>query len=195
MSLNSINNILSVLEAQAKWHQQPFLRLLKCWNEVVGTVIAAHTQPLSIQRDVLHVATSSAAWAQNLTFERRRLLLKLNERLPTPLVDIHFSTFGWQSAKNTTIKQQTPSKQEHPSYLGDNLTVSPDDMSTWKPGDDKISDDVPTAKDVNAAFRNWAKAVQARTHNLPLCPQCQCPTPNGELQRWGVCAICAAKQF
>ncbi|NEP50291.1 MAG: DUF721 domain-containing protein, partial [Moorea sp. SIO3C2] len=31
--------------------------------------------------------------------------------------------------------------------------------------------------------------------NLPLCPQCKCPTPPGELQRWDVCGLCAIKQW
>ena len=163
MSLKSINDILDVLEKQAKWQEQPFQRLLKFWPEIVGPVVAANTRPLSIQRDVLSVATSSAAWAQNLTFGRSSLLLKLNKNLPTPLVDIRFSTANW----------------EHPSYLGDEIS---------RP-------DVKPTKDVNAAFGHWTKIMRSRSHGLPLCPQCQSPTPPGELQRWEVCSVCAAKQF
>ena len=181
MSLKSVNDILGVLQIQNLLQEQPFPRLLKCWSEVVGAVVAAHTQPLSIQRDVLRVATSSAAWAQNLTFERQRLLLKLNEKLPTPLVDIRFSTAGWQRPQDIGKQQQTLSPHEHPSYLGDDISVSGDVM--------------PTTKNANAAFGHWAKAMQGRSHNLPLCPQCQSPTPPGEIQRWGVCFICATKQF
>ncbi|MEH2070793.1 MAG: DciA family protein [Nostoc sp.] len=180
MSLKSVNDILDVLEKQAKWQEQPFQRLLKCWTEVVGSVVAAQTRPLSIQRDVLWVATSSAAWAQNLTFGRSPLLLKLNKKLPTPLVDIRFSTAGWQHPSVEPKQQQTISPHEHPSYLSDRIS-RPDSR--------------PSIQDANAAFGHWAKIVQARSHNLPLCPQCQCPTPLGELQRWSVCSICAAKQF
>ncbi|MFM7370626.1 MAG: DciA family protein, partial [Sphaerospermopsis kisseleviana] len=68
MSLKSVNDILGILQLEAQWQEQPFSRLLKCWQEVVGVKVAAQTRPLSIQRDVLWVATSSAAWAQNLTF-------------------------------------------------------------------------------------------------------------------------------
>jgi len=180
MSLKSVNDILGVIEKQAKWQEQPLQRLLKCWVEVVGTVVAAHTQPLSIQRDVLWVATSSAAWAQNLSFGRSQLLLKLNEKLPTPLVDIRFSTAGWQHSPLISKEQQTVLPCEHPSYLGDE--VSHRDVK-------------PTIKDANSAFGHWAKTMQTRSHGLPLCPQCQCPTPPGELQRWGVCSFCAAKQL
>jgi len=178
MSFKSVNDILGVLEVQAK--EQPFQRLLKCWSEVVGTAVAAHTQPLSIQRDVLRVATSSAAWAQNLTFDRQRLLLKLNEKLPIALVDIRFSTAGWQRPKDTKSEQKIFLSSQHPSYLGNGMRI----------GGDVIS----TTKNANAVFEHWARTVQARSHGLPVCPQCHCPTPPGELQRWRVCSLCAAKQ-
>ncbi|MEC4814373.1 MAG: DciA family protein [Scytonema sp. PMC 1069.18] len=181
MSFKSINDILSVLEAQAKWQEQPFQRLLKCWTEIVGTKVANYTRPLSIQRNVLWVATPSAAWAQNLTFERKRLLLKLNEMLSLNLVDIHFSTAGWQLPKNSDNRQQRLLPQEHPSYLGD-VNLSNQDISL-------------SSQDVHETFQHWAKIVQERSHNLPLCPSCHCPTPQGELQRWGICSLCAAKKF
>ncbi|WP_375514182.1 DUF721 domain-containing protein [uncultured Nostoc sp.] len=179
MSLKSINDILGALEKQAKWQEQPFQRLLKFWPEVVGSVVAANTRPLSIQRHVLSVATSSAAWAQNLTFGRSSLLLKLNKNLPTPLVDIRFSTANWQNPSVERKQQKTVSPHEHPSYLGDEIS---------RP-------DVTPIKDVNAAFGHWTKIMRSRAHGLPLCPQCQSPTPPGELQRWEVCSVCAAKQF
>ncbi|MUH00182.1 DUF721 domain-containing protein [Scytonema sp. UIC 10036] len=179
MSLKSINNILSVLETQSKWQEQPFPQLLKHWSEIVGAAVAAHTQPVSVQRDVLRVATSSAAWAQNLTFERKRLLLKLNDKLSLSLVDIHFSTAGWQRPKEKLAKEQI-SAREHPSYVG---------------GADSPCKLTAPAFDANATFQHWAKRVQARSHSLPLCPACHSPTPLGELQRWQVCSICAAKQF
>ncbi|KAB8335086.1 DUF721 domain-containing protein [Scytonema tolypothrichoides VB-61278] len=181
MSLKSINDILEVLAAQPEWQEPPFQRLLACWTQVVGSVIVAHTKPLSLQRDVLRVATSSAAWAQNLTFERQRLILKLNQKLSIGLKDIHFSTAGWQRPQNIAKEQQTILLSEHPSYVGDGMSIDDGDLT-------------PKAKDASAAFQNWARTVQGRSHNLPLCPLCHCPTPPGELQRWGVCSLCAAKQ-
>ena len=181
MSLKSVNDILGVLEQQAKWQEQPFARLLQCWTEVVGAVVAAHTRPLSIQRDVLRVATSSAAWAQNLTFGRQALLLKLNQKLSTGLVDIRFSTAEWRRLPEVVQQSAAILPQEHPSYLGDVSSPS--------------HDGTPTIENANTAFGNWAKKIQARSHGLPVCPQCQCPTPPGELQRWLVCSFCAAKQL
>ncbi|MCC5634539.1 DciA family protein [Nostoc sp. CHAB 5844] len=180
MSWKSVNDILGFLEQQARWQEQPLQKVLQFWAEVVGAVAANHTQPLVIQRDVLRVATSSAAWAQNLAFKRQIILLKLNEKLPTPLADIRFSTAGWQhpSAKP---QQLTGLPQEHPSYLGNVSNVH--------------RDDPPAQENPQTAFSQWAEKMQVRSHGLPLCPQCQCPTPPGELQRWQVCVICASKQF
>lgn len=180
MALKSVNDILGVLEQQAQWREQPLQKLLQSWAEVVGSKVAAHTRPLSIQRQVLWVATSSAAWAQNMTFSRQTLMVKLNQKLPEPLLDIRFSTAGW-AVPPELPKQKLVVPQDHPSYLG-SLSSSRRQMH-------------PHIQNVDTAFGSWAQKIQVRSHNLPLCPQCQCPTPPGELQRWQVCCVCAAKQF
>ncbi|MBD2022135.1 DUF721 domain-containing protein [Leptolyngbya sp. FACHB-36] len=183
MALNSISQVLTGLEAQYQSpERQQLQRLLQCWVEAVGPAAATQTQPLAVQRGVLRVATSSAAWAQNLMFDRRRILEKLNPHLPTPLTDIRFSTAQWQDRKAIVSsfgsEQQTQLWQAHPSRLA----AVPQPRST------EFSD--PTQ-----AFQQWAASVQSRMQDLPLCPECQCPTPAGELDRWSVCAHCAAKQW
>ncbi|WP_353929928.1 DciA family protein [Okeanomitos corallinicola TIOX110] len=178
MSLKSVNDILGILALETQREQQPFQQLLKYWPEVVGTKVALQTRPLSIQRDVLSVATASAAWAQNLTFQRQSLLLKLNTKLPQPLVNIRFSTAEWKRSPLLIPQEQTLSPQDHPSYLGENMFMSPVKNSR---------------ESANIAFENWARMKQERSQYLSLCPQCQCPTPAGELQHWGVCSPCRAK--
>lgn len=176
MPFNSLDRVLSAIAQQNNLQQQPFQLALKYWAEAVGEAVAAHTQLLSIQRDVLWVATSSASWAQTLTFERQRILAKLNQKLPSPLTDIRFSTAQWQR-KDATANSLV-FRRDHPSSIA---ATAP--MSTGK------------SKDPKSAFAQWAKTTQARSHNLPLCPQCQSPTPPGEIQRWQVCCLCAAKNF
>ncbi|MDJ0800621.1 MAG: DciA family protein [Calothrix sp. MO_167.B12] len=180
MSWNSVNHILGCLQIESQLEEQPLQIILRLWTEVVGEAIAAHTQPLLIQRGVLRVATPSAAWAQNLAFERRRLLVKINAVVPSPLKDIRFSTAGWQSSQANTTIETTASPQEHPSYLG----------ST-----DLSSRDRTINQNAHAAFEHWARKINKRSQTLPLCPQCQCPTPPGELERWQLCSLCIAKQF
>lgn len=94
---NSINQILGVLENQPHLEgAKQFRGLLKLWPEIVGAKAAQHTRPYSISRDVLYVATSSSAWAQELKFRRSFILKKLNAQFPNLIVNIRFSTAEWQ---------------------------------------------------------------------------------------------------
>ena len=181
----SLEHILGSLKEESGWQDQPFHRLLNYWPEAVGTVVAAHTRPTSIQREVLWVATSSAVWAQELSFGRQRILAKLNAYLPSPLLDIRFSTAQWQRTQNSrsSADEQTTvdAWRSHPSLVLNAPQV--------------LSSEKPHYQNPDEAFKNWAKVMQRRSRNLPLCPQCQCPTPEGELRRWGICSICVAKQW
>jgi predicted nucleic acid-binding Zn ribbon protein len=183
MSLKSVNQILDILKTQAQLQEPPLVMLIKCWQDIVGSACASHTRPVMIQRDVLRVATSSASWAQNLTFERKRLLLKVNELLTDKLVDIHFSTAGWHSLPLAKPEKKIVLPSEHPSFV-DSHEQSPNlNVNNFH------------SRRADRAFSNWAERVKARSHNLPLCSNCQCPTPPGELERWGVCALCGAKRL
>ena len=182
MSFDSLNHVLGSLENQERWQgRRQFQQLLACWTEVVGAIVAAQTRPLSMQRKVLQVATSSSAWAQNLAFERHLILAKLNDRLSLGLTDIRFSTAQWQSVSlNSTASSETLALwKSHPSRL----EVAPPPSAA-----------VPI-NDPQTAFRNWARIVRGQSQHLPLCPVCHCPTPEGELIRWAVCSLCAAKEM
>lgn len=184
MAFRSVQQVFESLEQQAVWqaHQQ-FQQLLAHWSRAVGLAVAAQTRPLKIRQQVLYVATSSAAWCQTLTFERQRILAKLNPLLPEPLVDIRFSTAQWhQQGQPHSERQKTDIWHDHPSRIAANSALLP--QQVLQPPADSI-----------AAFENWAKLVKRRSQHLPPCPGCNCPTPEGELQRWSVCACCAAKHF
>lgn len=174
MTFQSLHQVLNAIETQEEWKgRQQLQHIRTCWLEIVGRVVSDHTRPIAIQREVLQVATSGSAWAQTLSFERHRILLKLNSRVSSSLTDIHFSTAHW----HTPISQSPQSSDleaQHPSWIG----------ST------KRSPRPQAPQTATAAFHQWATLVQERSNHLPLCPTCQCPTPPGELQRWAVCAIC-----
>lgn len=182
MSFESLNRVLGSLQNQSEWQQhQQFQYLRRCWPEVVGPVVEAQTRPFAItQQQVLKVAASSSVWAQNLAFERQRILDKLNAKLLQPLVDIRFSTTQWHSPPQPqpSFKQL---QQSHPSQLPQEATSA-------------IAPVIKSAGP-NLAFTRWANQIQARSRSLPLCPQCQCPTPPGELQRWAICSLCVTKQW
>ncbi len=184
MTFQHLQGVLDSLEAQySPLEATQLQQVLRHWSDVVGVAVAAQTRPITVQREVLKVATANAGWAQNLVFERRRILDKLNALLTLPLSDIRFSTTQWHSPDNRQALDEAERSMlwvNHPSKI----------------------DDVPIPKanlhntaDPKAAFRYWTTVMQSRTQHLPLCPQCECPTPSGEIERWSICAVCAAKQW
>lgn len=178
MTLRSLHQVLTTIEAQEEWKARQQLQQVRtCWLEIVGQVVSQHTRPIAIHNQTLKVATSGSAWAQTLSFERHRILAKLNPRLSAPLGEIHFSTAHWQQP--TARSPQPPvGDPHHPSWVGQPTERSPR----------------PEPGDAATAFRQWAAHMQGRSKQLPLCPQCQCPTPPGELDRWACCSICVSRQ-
>jgi predicted nucleic acid-binding Zn ribbon protein len=197
MSLKSLPQLLNSISNQESWRgRRQFQTLLVCWSELVGPAVAAQTRPTSLQRQVLQVATSSSAWAQNLAFERHTILKKVNARLALDLTDIRFSTGHWQShwSPNHQGLQQIGNSVENDSEVAilwrDHPSRVPHLASPRRSG---APPDLP--HDPQAAFLRWARSVRVQAQHLPLCPTCQSPTPEGELNRWSVCAHCAAKRF
>jgi len=182
MVWRSLQHVLGSFEAQANWQQrQQFQRLQRHWATVVGPGVAAQTRPIAIQAETLKVATSSAMWAQNLMFERQRILAKLNAKLPFTLKDIRFSTAQWYDSQELDIVSEAERVwQHHPSRLSAPQPRSPQNLRPSDPA---------------TAFQQWAEIVRSRSHTFPLCPLCQCPTPKGELERWAKCSLCAAKSW
>ena len=184
-SLSQILGYLKIMERSPQ--QQNFQQLMECWEQVLG-VMARQTKPLHIERGVLYVATSSATVSQELSFLVPQLLKKLNHLLSIPLDNIRFSTAQWHTRLSLSQSIQTEKNdwQQHPSRIPQ-LKKLPLANSTPK---NKNSQQNP-----QTTFQNWAKAIRNRYQTLPLCPQCQSPTPPGEIQRWSVCAICTTKQW
>ncbi|MBW4518361.1 MAG: DUF721 domain-containing protein [Scytolyngbya sp. HA4215-MV1] len=187
MSLKSLHDVLGSLENHYKRaDQQQFQHLLQCWSQVVGSVVAAQTRPLSIYRGILKVATASSVWSQNLSFERQRILEKLNAQLATPLVDIRFSAARWDTQQDIPASNGSDLQdvlwQNHPSRI-------------HTAGRSTKLASLRELTDPNAAFQFWAERIKRRSQHLPLCPRCSCPTPPGELQRWSLCSLCAAKRW
>lgn len=187
MPFESLNHILSGWQEQPEFQEfQEFQRLLVCWREVVKPALHSHTRPVSVSRGILSVATSSSALVQDLMFQRSQILKALNACLSNPLTDIRFSTAQWQphstTAKKSEERKESVLISEHPSFVTPPLSL---------PAQSQIAD----SNDPAIVFQAWAEKVKARSQHLPLCPQCQSPTPTGELQRWGICAICATQGF
>jgi predicted nucleic acid-binding Zn ribbon protein len=169
--LKSFDAILHQLQSDPIWSKSLQLqRILSCWNQVVGATVAQHTQPLRLQQHQLVVATSTAAWAQNLALQRHLILNKLNPLLPQPLRDIRFISGEWH--RHRTSPALAPS------------------VFSAQPASTARGQVLPKPSSPAEAFQRWSTIVKQRSTSLPRCPGCQCPTPEHELQRWSMCGHC-----
>ncbi len=171
MTLQDINHLLKKILSQLPWEKQKqYYEVKKAWEETVNQRIAQHTKILGLREGVLLVATKSAPWAQQLTLQRQSLLAKINRLLETPIKDIRFTTAGWHDTTATRVDTTTQSEetQNHPSLV--NFSETP------PPGDN--------------AFQQWLETIKKRRADNAICPICNCFCPPGELQRWGMCALC-----
>jgi len=177
MGLEGLNGIIKGLESQESWQSQRQFRLVVMhWPKVVGFAVARQTRPVSIQRSSLYVATATATWAHTLTYERLNILRKLNRHQKTPLKNIRFSTAQWaQPASNTLTSDRG---KNHPSYVGEAAIESSG-----------------VALNPNDAFAQWSQTMRQLQQAQPICPKCECACPQGELNRWAVCALCATQKW
>jgi hypothetical protein len=61
------------------------------WPELVGSEVAAHSQPARWQGNTLVVRVEHPAWIQELTYLKPQMIESIKEKLPkTPIKDIRF---------------------------------------------------------------------------------------------------------
>ena len=181
MTFKSIDNVLDAIAKQPSWEKQrQYHQVVEHWRKVVNNKVAKHTKPLYLQRQILWVATPNSVWSQNLSLQRYSLIKKLNQFLEKPIMDIRFSSARWYQKHQSGVNDIS-NLSLHPSSLNVDLEFSSPETS------------LPTTP--QEAFQKWMETLKRRSHYLSTCPACNCPTPEGELKRWQVCACCAAKQF
>jgi predicted nucleic acid-binding Zn ribbon protein len=187
MTTQSIQEILEVIAQQPQWQKcQQYHHVIKCWHQVVNDKIAQHTRILYLKRQVLWVATDSSVWAQNLSLQRYTLVKKLNQLLddPDPLRDIRFSPALWNETKKkeTNLEETSDSLQDFHRLNGEAQQSS------------QLNQEVSQTLTPQSALSKWLEVIRRRSQFLPLCPICQCPTPEEELKRWKMCGHCEIKQ-
>jgi len=68
---------------------------LEIWPEVVGKLIAAHSEAISLEGGVLHVRVDSSVWAQELTMQQSQIKAGFARRLGEGAVTgIRFTSAG-----------------------------------------------------------------------------------------------------
>lgn len=181
--MQSLQALMQQLERSPQWRDSAsFRKLLAIWPELVGTAVAQHSQPYQIQRDVLQVAVSSAAWAQTLTFERQRILTKLHAQVPDLAIDIRdirFAPGRWQQLKR---RKKSVAKERSRFFQGTSAIAPPTLQAP--------TSFQPLPKTPEDAFQQWSERLRTQYTHQSICPQCQRPCPSQELKRWPACAIC-----
>ncbi len=181
MALEGLDGLIKGLEKQASWQAQRQFRLVvRHWPKAVGFAVARQTRPVSIQRSTLYVATATPTWAQTLGYERLNILRKLNQHQRQPLKNIRFSTAQW--AQPSKPDGPTPLAKQHPSYA--TPKISP-----------LSSTPAASPQSPQEAFTRWAAIVQQMQDGQALCSCCRCHCPQGEIDRWSVCSLCAVKAW
>ncbi|PSR14032.1 DUF721 domain-containing protein [filamentous cyanobacterium CCP3] len=186
MPLDSIHTVIHQLEQQPRWRSRgQFRQVLNHWTAVVGEGVARQAAPVRLDQDVLHVAVVNPMWAQTLTLERLRILAKLNDCLNLNLSDIRFSSGDWyrQNKSGKIAAAPASSSPELPEWLRQHPSYEPR----------AIPRSLQRPQTPAESFERWAGMTQQLAAQQPLCPQCQCPCPTGELKRWGRCSICAVE--
>jgi predicted nucleic acid-binding Zn ribbon protein len=184
MAFDPIEGLLKRLDRLPAWRSnQPFLQLCQQWPEIVGAAVAGHARPLSVRQGVLFVAVSNPAWAQTLTFERSRLVAKINRAIEPPfnppLTDARFSTGRWFDAPDRpTLAPKGSARPDRPPQAG--REMPPDRVR-------------PAS--ATEAFEQWAARVKQQAKRYDPCPRCGRGTPPAELDRWGACAPCMSDRW
>ena len=193
LHLNSVEQILQQLEQQPGWEKfREYRQLLKCWSNTVDRNTAKHTRPLYISRQVLWVATSSAARAQELSFQRYSLLKRLNRQLAFELRDLRFSSSQWHQS---SYDSSQPSLFQISDRQKSRTEVNRPFVSQKLRDESQSSfDDRSSPAKAKSAVRQWLKTLQHRQQLSVACPICNAPTSQGELERWNSCYHCVAQK-
>ncbi|MEM8502567.1 MAG: DUF721 domain-containing protein [Cyanobacteria bacterium P01_D01_bin.1] len=203
MGLEGLNKLIKGLEDQDSWQSQRQFRLvLQYWPKAVGFAVARQTRPTSIHRSELYVAAATPVWAQTLTYERFKILQKLNRYQPSPIKNIRFSAALWASLAKSN--REGVSARDHLQYLSNTGQTAPSLEHPDKHSKHSLTKHskhpltkrlkhLPTTP--SEAFERWACTVQQMQTSQALCPKCKCRCPQWELDRWSICSLCASKRW
>ena len=163
MSLTGLPNILNGIQSRTSWQQRcQYLLIVEKWSEIVGESVAKQTCPIGVYQKALQVAVSNSVWSQALTFERVRILAKVNALFggagTLAIADIHFSTAKW-ATQQQTLKEQKVVAEDHPSYLPPAIANElPNRKLKSNP---KIKLETPKAPETaNEAFQRWQDVMK-----------------------------------
>lgn len=204
---NSVEQILTQLESQPGWEKlREHRQLLKCWEKVVNQQTAQHTRPLYINRQIFYIATSSAARAQELSFQRYTLLKRLNQQqLTAEIKDLRFSSSQWHQHNPGQDSQAlfTISDRQKRDHAHRQAWVSPNRHQTKISSDslvilkenEKVEDQLSPQDRAKNAAQRCLRIIEQRSKATLACPKCNSLISQAELSRWNLCHHCVAQKW
>lgn len=120
----------------AAFHGKPAEKRLKegkiwlIWDAAVGPQIAGRARPVGFRDGVLTVAVANAPWMQQLTFLKKGMIEKLNERLGCELVRDIYLKAGLPEAtppqRKISGKKSRPLKAHEKQLIAEETASIPD---------------------------------------------------------------------
>jgi predicted nucleic acid-binding Zn ribbon protein len=140
------------------------------WAEVVGEKSAAASRPETIRDGILFVSCKSAAWAQELTFLKARIIAEMNKRAGAEVItDIRFAGTGLRKAAEASHGEeadQPSSKEIQDIELGESELSR---ISKMVEGvkDSNLADRMRAAMESGQKWDHWRLA-----HGWHRCDKC-----------------------
>jgi len=202
MSLTGLPNILHGIQSRSSWQQRcQYLLIVEKWSDIVGESVAKQSCPMGVYQRALQVAVSNSIWSQALSFERVRILAKVNALFGSSdtlaIADIHFSTAKW-ATQQQDLKERKVVAEDHPSYLPAIATEHPKEQTKNQRKPNLKINKLETPKPpetASEAFQRWQDVMKLRTNQMPKCPRCDRPALTGEMSRWQMCRVCAIEHL
>jgi predicted nucleic acid-binding Zn ribbon protein len=121
MSLTPISKIAVQIQAQSGWEGvRDWGLIVQAWATTVSPAISDRSQPRSISRGILTIATNSSSLAHQLTFGRKALCQKLNTQLISPISDLRFIAVGY---RNWSISTTTATEDRSVSIDSGSIVI------------------------------------------------------------------------
>jgi predicted nucleic acid-binding Zn ribbon protein len=76
-----------------------------CWDEIVGPLLAEHTQALRVEDGKIFIRVSSSSWKTELLFVKREIIERLNQAVGSNVItDVIFVGSGKRSGSSPKAK-------------------------------------------------------------------------------------------
>ncbi len=100
------------------------------WQDLVGTDVAAHAEPIDIKNEALHLRVDHPAWLQRLHAKQSDILLAVQQRFPNlNIQQIHFRLAGGEGQRREATRDATSDETGRRPNAPTRRTTPPEDKA------------------------------------------------------------------